>query len=302
MRRLHLFLTNGAGFIPLMLLPPMLVLAVVMGMPLLQAAYLSLQNAIITRPQANAFIGLANYAKMIEDPDVWRSLGTSLIYMVGSVSGAVAVGLGCALLTRRLFAGVGLVRLLMILPWSVPTVAAAMVFGVMYDTDFGIINQLLRDFFPNYRNIEWLLGRNTTMISLIIVEVWNQFPIAYVFLLAGLQQIQDELYESSQIDGANAFQQLIYITLPQLRYVLSVTSLLLSISAFKAFAVIFVLTQGGPAGRTETLVMKTYLEAFRDLDFGYSSALGVTAVLISFIMVFLFFRLTVANNPAESAA
>lgn len=281
---------------------PLVALLILQGVPLAQALWMSFQHAVLTKPQRDAFIGLENYMDLIVDPDVWAAVWRSLIYMVGTVSGAMLIGFGCALLTRRAFAGVTLARIMMILPWSVPTVAGALVFGIMYDTDFGVINQVLRSIFPDFRNIQWLLDPSTTFASLIIIEIWCQFPIAYIFLLAGLQQLPDELYEAAQMDGANRFQQFAFVTLPQMRYVMAVTALLLSIFAFKSFAVIFLLTGGGPAGRTETLVMQTYNEAFLKYDFGYGSALGITTVLISLAMVIIYFRMTLRHGTASSTS
>lgn len=295
-------MTDGAGFPVLMLLTPLLLLALVVGVPVVQAVILSLHKAILTRPNAGGFIGLANYREMVVDPAVWAAVGRSVVYMAGTVAGSLLLGFVCALATRRLLAGVTLARLLLILPWSIPAVAAALVWGVMYDANFGVINQMIRTVFPGMQNIEWLLGRYSTLPSLIAIQIWNEFPIAYLFLLAGLQQLPDELYEAAQIDGATRLQQFWHVTLPQMRYVFSVTAVLLSIFAFKSFAIIFILTGGGPAGRTETLVMRTYNEAFRSYDFGYSATLGVLSVVISLLLVFVYFRLTIGRNVADSAS
>lgn len=290
---------DGSGFPYLMALPAVLILGLIIGIPVVNAVLLSLQDVILTRPGRPTTWDLHNYVRMFGDLEVWASISRSAIYMLGTVGGAMLVGGAAALLTRRAFRGIALVRLIFILPWSIPAVAAALIWGVMYDPNFGVLNRIIALFAPGFGGVEWLLDRNSALSSLILIQVWNEFPIAYLFLLAGLQTIDDDLYKAARIDGAGAFQQFRYITVPQMRYVGSVTAMLLAIFAFKSFAIIFILTGGGPADRTETLIIMTYNQAFRAYNFSYAAALSVLSLLISAIMVAVYARMTLVQRTEQ---
>lgn len=292
-RRLWNSVTDGPSFPYVMILPAIIVLAVIVVWPLFNALILSFQDFVLTRPNRPAKFGLQNYGRMLSDADVWGAVMRSVLYMLGTVVGAMALGTAAALLTRRTFVGRGLARLMFILPWAIPAVAAALVWGVMYDVNSGVLNRLLQLFFPGTANVEWLVNSNTALPSLIAIQIWNEFPIAYMFLLAGLQTVDQDLYKAARIDGASGFQQFLFVTLPQMRYVAAVTAILLSIFSFKSFTIIFVLTGGGPANRTETLVVQTWNEAFRSYNFSYSATLAIFSVVLSFLLVLVYIRLTV---------
>jgi multiple sugar transport system permease protein len=182
-----------------------------------------------------------------------------------------------------------------------PAVVAALVWGVMYDANFGVLNRLLvlLPFFD--QRVEWLLDSDVVLPALIVAQVWNEFPVAYVFFLAGLQAIPEELYEAASVDRASAFQKFWYITLPQIRYIMAVIVVLLLIFGFKSFPIIFILTGGGPAGRTETLTVLTYNTAFRSFDFSYAATLGILAVAISLVLVLLYLQVTVRRGVGGGA-
>jgi multiple sugar transport system permease protein len=292
-RRFWNAVTDGPAFPYIMILPAIIVLAVIVAWPLFNALILSFQDFILTRPNRPAKFGLQNYGRMLADADVWGAVLRSVIYMLGTVVGAMALGTAAALLTRRTFVGRGLARLMFILPWAIPAVAAALVWGVMYDVNSGVLNRLIQLLFPGAAHVEWLVNSDTALPSLIAIQVWNEFPIAYMFLLAGLQTVDQDLYKAARIDGASAFQQFLFVTLPQMRYVAAVTAILLSIFSFKSFTIIFVLTGGGPANRTETLVVQTWNEAFRSYKFSYSATLAIFSVVLSFLLVLVYIRLTV---------
>lgn len=283
-------LTDGRGFPVLMLMPALLVLALVVGLPMLRALEMSVNTISFRRPALEGTYGIHNYARLWADERAWASVGRSAFYMAGTVAGSVVLALSAALLTWRLVRFRGLARLVFLLPWTVPAVVTALVWGVMYEGNFGVINRILGaigfGLGPN-----WLVERDTAFGALIVAQIWNEFPMAYIFLLAGLHAIPDELYEAARIDRANGLQQFIHITLPQLRYVLAVVVILLMIMGFKSFPIIYILTGGGPAGATETLTVLTFIAAFRELDFSYAATLGILAVMISVTLVLGYLRL-----------
>ncbi|GAB5507029.1 MAG: sugar ABC transporter permease [Rhizobiaceae bacterium] len=299
--RLRRFMTEGPGFAVLMLLPALLVLGFVIGLPMIKAVILSFDTITLRRPAAAGTIGLHNYSRLLSDPDAWGAVLRSALYMLGTVAGSVSLALGAALLTHRVIRLRALARLTFLLPWTVPAVVTALVWGVMYDGNFGVINRLL-DVVPFVNGHDWLIDRQTALVALIVAQVWNEFPVAYIFFLAGLHSIPEELYEAAKIDRAGAFAQFRFITLPQLRYIIAVIVILLMILGFKAFPIIFILTGGGPAGVTETLTVLTYNTAFRSLDFSYSATLGILAVLVSLVLVLGYLRVMARADTGKGGA
>ncbi|WP_127145445.1 carbohydrate ABC transporter permease [Pelagibacterium montanilacus] len=283
-------LFDGPAFPFIMIVPALLVLGFVIGLPMLEALRLSFDTIALRRPAAAGTYGLHNYARLVSDPKAYAALGLSALYMTGTVLGSVALALSAALLTRRVVRFSGLARIAFLLPWTMPAVVTALVWGVMYDGNFGVINRLL-DFVPFVDGRNWLVDRSSALGALIVAQVWNEFPVAYIFFLAGLKAIPEELYEAAKIDRANAFQQFRHITLPHLRFIIAVIVILLMIMGFKSFPIIFLLTGGGPAGATETMTVLTYNTAFRSLDFSYAATLGILAVLASAMLVLGYLRL-----------
>jgi multiple sugar transport system permease protein len=284
------WLADGPGFLLLMLLPSLVVLGLVIGVPILRAVEMSFGTLNLRRPALNNETGLHNYIKLAGDRRAWAALGLSALYMAGTVVGSVGLALAAALLTRHLARGRALLRLAFLMPWTVPAVVTALVWGVMYDGSFGVVNRLL-DWAGLGPGANWLIDRDTVIWALLVAQIWNEFPMAFVFLLAGLMAIPNELYEAARIDRAGAWAQFRFITLPGLRHVLAVTVVLCMIMGFKAFPIIFVLTGGGPNRASETLTVLTFTTAFRELDFAYAATLGVLALAVSALMVAGYLRL-----------
>jgi multiple sugar transport system permease protein len=284
-----------------MMLPSLLVLGLVIGWPILRALEMSFDTLNLRRPARNGEAGLHNYLKLAADRRAWSALGLSALYMAGTVAGSVGLALAAALLTRRVARGRGLVRLAFLMPWTVPAVVTALVWGVMYDGNFGVVNRLL-DAAGLGPGTNWLIDRQTVLWALMAAQVWNEFPMSFVFLLAGLMSIPNELYEAARIDRAGPWAQFRFVTLPQLRHVLAVTVVLSMIMGFKAFPIIFVLTGGGPNRATETLTVLTFTTAFRDLDFAYAATLGVLALAVSALMVTVYLRLVVRAGDGRDGA
>lgn len=299
--RLARWLTEGGGFVLLMLAPALLVLGLVIGIPVIQALVLSFDTINLRRPAAAGTYGFHNYARLFSDPSALRATVLSVLYMAGTMLASVILALSAALLTRRMVRLRALARLTFLLPWTMPAVVTALVWGVMYDDNFGIINRML-DWVPFVSGRNWLIDAGTALPALILAQAWNEFAVAYIFFLAGLHSIPEELYEAARIDRAGAFQQFRFITLPQLRYIIAVIMILLMILGFKAFPIIFILTGGGPAGATETLTVLTYNTAFRQLNFSYASTLGLLSLAISLVMVVIYMRLMARGERRRGGA
>jgi multiple sugar transport system permease protein len=273
------------------LLPSFIALAVVFFYPMLRAVLLSFYgNTVGAGP--GKFVGLEQYATVISSAYFPRVLWTSVLWTVGNVVFVLGIGLATALLLDRRFPGRPAVRALFILPWAIPYVAAALIWGWMFDYEYGVLNYLLRTTGAVDHKINFLLGCSTALVSLTGVSVWKLFPLGTVMFLAGLQTIPAEYYEAAKVDGADPLQSFHYITLPGLRNVTIMLTLLITIWTFgRAFTIIFLLTEGGPAGCTETIVIRSYLEAFKFFHIGTASALGtiVLAISLAFSLAYLSF-------------
>ena len=266
-------------------------MTIILGIPILAGIITSLQRIRLNAPRRNSwFVGLENYERVLASDDFWDSLWVSTQYTVGAVSLTFALGLGAALLVSRSSWFNSGARVLLLLPWATPLVAGALTWGIMLDTDSGIINQFVRWLPGTHQSIPWLVESGTALWVVIVVDAWHTFPVAMVLLLAGLQAIPRDFYEAAAIDGATSWQKFRFVTLPMLAPISGLTLLLLAVWAFRRFDVVYLLTRGGPGDATRTLIMETFDRAFRYYDLSTSATLGVITLLISSFMAAIYLR------------
>jgi multiple sugar transport system permease protein len=269
------------GLVPfLFLAPSILALALVSLYPMAHAVFISFHADGIGA--VGRFVGLEQYQRIFSSDYFPRVLRISLLWTVGNVIFVWALGLATALMLDRNFPGRPLVRAMFILPWAMPYVAAGLIWGWMFDYEFGVLNFLVQSTGLSASKVNFLLACPDALASLTAVSVWKLFPLGTVMFLAGLQTIPVDQYEAARVDGAGPVQCFWYVTLPGLRNVTTMLTLLITIWTFgRAFTIIFLLTEGGPAGCTETIVVRSYLEAFKFFHLGTASAIGVIVLLIS---------------------
>ena len=249
--------------------PAVLVLAGVAIYPILAAVWLSLRRVVLVFHE-DRFVGLDNYAFLVRDARFWSALGNTAYFAVVAVGLELALGLGFALLLRAAAPGRGFLRASLLVPWAIPTVVSAKLWGWLYNPDSGLVPRLLPGDDPSF------LGTPGYAIhAAIVVDVWKTTPFVALLLLAGLTSIPEDLYKAAEIDGASAWRSFRSITLPLLAPTILVTVLLRTLDAFRVFDAVYVLTEGGPANTTETLSIYAYKTLMRSGDFGYGSALSV---------------------------
>jgi multiple sugar transport system permease protein len=173
-----------------------------------------------------------------------------------------------------------LARTLALVPWAMPPVIVAIMWRLVYHPDAGILNEVTRALHITHTNVNWLGGFSTAFIAVVVVGVWAGMPQTTVALLAGLQGVPGELHDAASVDGATAWGRFIHVTLPQLRPVIIAITSLDFVWNFNSFGLIYVLTDGGPGGRTTLPMLFAYNEAFKYGHFGYSAAMGNAMVLI----------------------
>jgi multiple sugar transport system permease protein len=281
------------------LFPACLALAVVFLYPMISAVAISFTDGGIG--PAARFVGLEQYRRVLTSDYFANVLWTSALWSIGNVAFVWAIGLCTALLLNRNFAFRPVARTLLILPWAIPYVAAALIWGWMFDFEFGVLNFFIQSTGLTDQKLGFLLACPDALISLTGVSVWKLFPLGTVMFLAGLQTIPDEYYEAARVDGAGPMQCFWHITLPGLRSVSIMLTLLITIWSFgRSFAIIFLLTEGGPAGCTETVVIRSYLEAFKFFHLGTASAIGVIVLLISLAFSAVYLALMYRREGADA--
>lgn len=236
------------------------------------------------------FVGLANYARLVHDPRFWDALAHTVFFTVTSIALELVLGLFLALVMNRSFRGRSALRGLVLLPWAIPTVVAALLWRFMFSSQAGIVNALLVRAGALDRPMVFFIHAWTAWIPIILADVWKTTPFVALLLLAGLQGIDGTLYEAAAVDGAGPGWRLWHITLPLLRPAILVTLIFRTLDAFRVFDLIYVLTGGGPGTSTEPVALYTFDALLQNLQFGYGAALSVVIFLITFALALLYIR------------
>jgi multiple sugar transport system permease protein len=264
--------------------PAALFVAGVAFVPILFTLWLSLRRQLPIFG-VSRFVGFENYRFLLEDGRFWSALAHTACFVLFSVTLELALGLGIALLLHQKFSGRGVACALVLLPWAVPSVVAARFWEWIFNSDYGVLNYLLGT------SVNWLGDPRWALPAAILADVWKTTPFVALLLLAGLQVIPEELYRAARIDGANSFQSFRYVTLPLLKPVILLVLLFRTMDAARIFDLIFVLTGGGPANQTETLVVYAYKLLYRTLQFGYGSTVAVATFLFIFALSLGYLRM-----------
>lgn len=271
----------------LFITPTMLLFAVFTLIPIVLSLYFSFTNYdVLSRIE---FIGLDNYKRMLDDHILWVTFRNVFIFSVIYVPFNLAIALSLALLLNRPRRGVGTFRTMYYVPTLTSGVAAATVWLWLLNPEYGLINQLLS--YVGITGPAWLATTDTALISVTMVILWQTVGSNMIIYAAGLQGIPDYLYESARLDGAGAFACFRYITLPSLKPTTFFVSTMTIIGALQLFDQPYVLTQGGPANATRTVVYNIYQSGFNELQMGYASAQAFLLAAIILIFAFINMRL-----------
>ena len=274
----------------LMITPALLIVIALTIYPLFTTVRYSFFNFYLNLPQLQYFAGFTNYLKLFTDARFFGSVYNTFFYIVASVGGGILWGLAVALALNKSFKGRGLARSCIIIPWAIPLVIVGIMWRYMYNDVFGIINAMLLKLGLISSPKIWL-DIKLARLSLSIAYTWQTSPFIIMLLLAGLQGIPKELYESSQLDGANVFQRLFHITLPLLKPTILVAIIFRTFGTIKVFDIIYTLTGGGPLNKTESISLYAQRTLFGFLNFGYGSTISVVSILISASLAFLYVKL-----------
>ncbi len=284
--------------LPYILLAPALsLIALLLLWPTLNAVIMSFQNwDLFGDVKEHYFLGLRNYLYLFANPAVPQSFLTTTIFTVGSVGLEFIIGLAAALLVHPHFPGQRTARTILLIPWAIPFVPWTLALMLFYQRDLGVLNQWLMDLNLMSDPLDWLGNFGTALPTIIATRVWKSFPFVAIMILAGLQPIPEEYYEAARIDGAANWQQLWHITLPLLKPVILASTLLLVIWHLKDFALVYVMTGGGPGGTTMLFVLFVWKSAFEAFRFGEAAAAAVVLLAVGTVFSVLYARLMTAEQ------
>lgn len=276
----------------LLLAPALIILSIVTVAPLVETVWLSFTDKEITSlPQEVHFIGLENYSWALTDPDFIDSLWRTLYFTVASVGLETLIAVAVALFLDLEFRGRNLLRILIFLPWAVPTIVNAIMWRLIFHPEYGSFNAALMQIgiIDSYRS--WLGDPDLAMNMIVLADVWKNYPLIAFVVLAALQTIPGELYDAARVDGATAWQRFRNVTLPGILAPLLVVVVLRTIESFRVFDIIYVMTRGGPADMTKTASFFVYKEYFAYLRAGSGASYAVIIALISAMMIAAYFVL-----------
>jgi multiple sugar transport system permease protein len=269
------------GLILMFTLPFLIPLVIFWVIPLFAAGYISLTDWDMIRPDYNR-VGFSNYIALFKDVDFYKALWHTIVFSVGVIVPTIILGLGASLLLQKPFRGAAVYKVIIFSPWITPMVAVSIVWSWIFEPDTGFANYLLS--FLGHPGLEWLKSSKTALLAVIIVTIWKGLGWTMIFYLGALEKVPDTVYEAADVDGSNYLTTLTHITIP----LISPTTLFLVvinlINTIQAFDQIKVLTEGGPAGSTRTLLYMYYQKAFENFEVGMASALSIIILLIILVL------------------
>ena len=280
----------------LFLLPNIAIFVVFIIIPAVQGLRMSFTEwGVFTEP---TYIGFANFKELTHDEVFWTTFFNTLTFSVFVVILLILYSMVLALLlNRNAHKGEKVFRSLFYIPSLLSMITVGIAWRFILGDEMGIINYLLKAF--GHESIHWLTDSSLSMASVILVSVWAGAGYYMVILIAGLQAIPNELYEAAKIDGSSAPKTFWYITLPMLKSTLLVVLVLATISSFKAYELIFVMTKGGPGYATKLIVQQVYQVAFMEDRMGYASAMSIVLMLLISIFTILQFSISGKEQDYE---
>ncbi|WP_261147489.1 carbohydrate ABC transporter permease [Serratia proteamaculans] len=288
-----------------LLAPMLLMMLLLTAWPLCRTLWLSFTDAaLVGNDITPAWVGADNFIYALTDPDFQAALWRTLYFTLVSVAFEGMIGVLVALLLNQKFHGRNVLRVLVILPWALPTIVNATMWRLNFNPDYGSINALLTQLgvIDHYRS--WLGDPASALNAVMLADIWKNYPLITLLTLAALQSIPDDLYEAARLDGASAWRRFRAITLPAILAPLAVALVLRTIDAFKVFDIIYVMTRGGPMDSTKTLSFFVYQESFSYLRAGSGAAYAVLMTLLCGLLIALYMLMLFRQrrrSPADEA-
>ena len=270
-------------------LPLVAVILLFVVFPVLGTFWTSLFRDVTYLP--SRFIRLANYRRLLVDPNFWKSLRFTVLFLATSVPIEMVLGMLFALILNERLRLRNALRATVLVPWAVPTIVAARTWELIYNYSYGLANYVAGLLHLSEAPVNWLGSPASAFFALVIADVWKTTPFVAIILLAGLQTIPEEIYEQAKVDGTVFYQRFFKLTLPILKPVIAVALIFRSIDTIRILDLIYVVTDGGPGGSTTSLSLYGY-KFFNEGDFGYGAAIAVVVFIIAFMLSISYLKAT----------
>lgn len=270
--------------------PSMILLTLIGIVPIIITVSYSFQYKVLTDPMNTHFVGFENYITLFTSSTFVEILRNTAVFAVLSMILQLIVGFAGALLMNSAKRCIGLIRTSVLIPWAIPGIIIAYMFSFMFNDQLGVINSILQTFHITDDPVSFLTSSGWAMFVVVLADTWKQFPYISLMILAGLQTIPSDLYESASVDGATKVQQFFRITLPNLKGILLIVLLFRTMGAIRIFDIIFGITGGGPANSTATLLYQAYKYLFGDMNFGLGSALSTVITILILIISIIYIK------------
>jgi trehalose/maltose transport system permease protein len=288
-RQVHSKLVEAQARLAWILLAPSLLVVVLVALiPLLQTVAQSFTDARLASERPVSFVGLKNYINLVQDLDFLRSIWVTVQFTVMTVAVEFVLGLVIAMVVNSNFKGRGAMRAAMLVPWAIITVVSAQMWKLMYNDVYGVFNDLLVDklhLLPS--NVAWVAEASTSIPAIAAVDIWKTTPFVALLLLAGLQVIPGDIYEAARVDGANAVQQFLRLTLPLLRPAILVTMIFRTLDSLRVFDVFYVMFGSRADTETMSIYAQQYIVSFANLGYGSTIAIAIFIIIGLFVTAYV---------------
>jgi len=282
-----LFLSRKTRTVLMFNIPTYAILLVLTVFPMAYTFYVSLQKYDLTRPP-NMFIGLGNYQYLLTTDVFWKSLRNTLVFTFSSLVLIFPTSLGLALLLNESIRGASKLRALIVTPWAIAPIVTGIIWAWIFESKYGIANYLLR--FLGLTPVLWLSSPTLAMLSVVVARSWHEITFGTIMLLAGLQSIPLDMYEAAKVDGANALNRFLHITLPLLRNYVAIILIFETMWCLREFPIIYAMTYGGPGTATTVLGWLAYKLAFLYYDFGKGAAVAFMLGILTMVLAVVFIK------------
>lgn len=273
----------------LFLIPTLVLLLLVAGWPLVRTISFSLTDANLSNLQGAQWIGLENFKLLFEDDDWWISVKNTLFFTFISVFFETILGLMIALVLNTKFKGRGLVRMAVLVPWAIPTIVSARMWGWMFHDVYGVFNYMLQSVGILSKPLAWTADPDLALFTVIIVDVWKTTPFMSLLMIAGLQMLPQECYEAARVDGIHPIRVFFKITLPLLKPAIVVAVIFRTLDAVRVFDLIYVLTSGSQDTMSMSVYARQQLFDFQNIGLGSAASTLLFLMIASFTIVYMSF-------------
>ncbi|MDD3761895.1 MAG: sugar ABC transporter permease [Nevskiales bacterium] len=271
----------------LFLAPMLVVLAMVAGWPLARTVWLGFTDATFGAADRAQWVGLNNYVYLLQDPDWWGAVWNTVLFAGASVALETVLGLAIALSLNARFGGRGALRAAILIPWAIPTVVSAQMWSWMFNDVFGVINHVFLGLGLVDQPIAWTASPDTALLAIILVDVWKTTPFMALLLLAGLQMLPRECYESARVDGVHPVRVFFRVTLPLLKPALTVAVIFRLLDALRIFDLVYVMSGNNRDTMSMSVYARQQIIDFQDAGYGSAAATLIFMIIALFTAAYL---------------